>query len=74
MPVMYGFEAVTYIRALHPQMPISALTAHSLPKDRRRALEVGCDEIITKRVNSDILVHILKEHLGRQNSANVLKN
>ena len=64
MPVMDGFEAITYIRALHPKLPISALTAHSLPKDRRRALQVGCDEIITKPVHRDILLHILKKHLG----------
>jgi PAS domain S-box-containing protein len=63
MPVMDGFEAIAYIRALHPKLPISALTAHSLPKDRQRALEVGCDEIITKPVHRDILLHILKKHL-----------
>ncbi len=74
MPVMDGFEAVTYIRALHPKIPITALTAHSLPKDRRRALEVGCDEIITKPVHRDILLHILKKHLGKRISANVQKN
>lgn len=70
MPVMDGFEAITYIRALHPKLPISALTAHSLPKDRQRALEVGCDEIITKPVHRDILLHILKKHLGKRISAN----
>lgn len=70
MPVMDGFESVTYIRALHPKIPITALTAHSLPKDRRRALEVGCDEIITKPVHRDILLHILKKHLGKRISAN----
>ena len=74
MPVMDGFEAITYIRALHPKLPISALTAHSLPKDRQRALEVGCDEIITKPVHRDILLHILKKHLGKRISANFQKN
>ena len=71
MPVMDGFESVTYIRALHPKIPITALTAHSLPKDRRRALEAGCDEIITKPVHRDILLHILKKHLKKKNSANI---
>ena len=66
MPVMDGFESVTYIRALHPKIPITALTAHSLPKDRRRALEAGCDEIITKPVHRDILLHILKKHLKKK--------
>lgn len=70
MPVMDGFEAITYIRALHPKLPISALTAHSLPKDRQRALEVGCNEIITKPVHRDILLHILKKHFAKQISAN----
>lgn len=70
MPVMDGFEAITYIRALHPKLPISALTAHSLPKDRQRAIEVGCNEIITKPIHRDILLHILKKHFAKQNSPN----
>lgn len=74
MPVMDGFEAITYIRALHPKLPISALTAHSLPKDRQRALEVGCNEIITKPVHRDILLHILKKHFAKQISPNFQGN
>ena len=74
MPVMDGFEAVTYIRALHPKLPISALTAHSLPKDRQRALEVGCNEIITKPVHQDILLHILKKHFAKQISPKFQEN
>lgn len=70
MPVMDGFEAVTYIRGLHPKLPISALTAHSLPKDRQRALEAGCNEIMTKPIHRDILMHVLRKHLKNQNSSN----
>ncbi|MGD9930965.1 MAG: PAS domain S-box protein [Mangrovibacterium sp.] len=65
MPVMDGFEATRYIKAMHPQIPVAAITAHSLPKDRYKAFESGCDEIITKPIYPDILLHILKRHLDK---------
>ena len=54
MPVMDGYAATTAIREWEVQagggshVPILALTAHALAEDRRRCLEVGMDDYLTK--------------------------
>jgi two-component system, sensor histidine kinase and response regulator len=50
MPGMDGFEAARRIRASEGacRVPIIALTAHSLPSDRERALAAGMDDYLTK--------------------------
>lgn len=66
MPGMSGFETTLYIRAMYPKIPISAITAHSLPKDRQKAFLAGCDEIITKPIYRNILLHMLKRYLKKE--------
>ncbi|MBL7971571.1 MAG: PAS domain S-box protein [Prolixibacteraceae bacterium] len=63
MPGMSGFETTLFLKAMYPRIPISAITAHSLPKDRQKAFAAGCDEIITKPIYRNILLHMLKRHL-----------
>jgi two-component system cell cycle response regulator DivK len=50
MPEMDGWTAAQKIKA-EPEtkaIPLLALTAHTLPGDRMRALEAGCDGYISK--------------------------
>ncbi len=44
-------------------IPIVALTAHTLPGDRRRALEAGCDGFISKPLNVARFASQIKEYL-----------
>lgn len=52
LPVMNGWEATRAIKAdpATEKMPVIALTAHSMPGDREKAFEAGCDDYDVKPV------------------------
>jgi PAS domain S-box-containing protein len=66
MPVMDGLEATRRIRALSdkPRVPIVAMTANALPSDRERCLQAGMDDVITKPIDPDRLVSVLRRWAG----------
>jgi two-component system, cell cycle response regulator DivK len=52
LPVMNGWEATRAIKADAgtANTPVIALTAHSMPGDREKAMEAGCDDYDVKPV------------------------
>lgn len=49
MPEMDGYQATEYIRnELQSQIPIVALTAHSIGKEKEKCLAMGMDEYLSK--------------------------
>ncbi len=52
LPVMNGWEATRAIRqdATTAAIPVVALTAHSMPGDREKAMEAGCNDYDVKPV------------------------
>lgn len=63
MPVMDGFEATLNIRKNFSDLPIIALTSYSLQKDKKKALNAGCNDIITKPINKEIIFKKLQDFL-----------
>ena len=56
LPGMNGNEATKEIRKIRTNMPVIAQTAHAMPEDKRKSLEAGCDDYITKPINMDLLL------------------
>ncbi len=65
LPKMDGYEATRRIKAdaRFKDIPLVALTAHSMKGDRGRALAAGCDDYITKPVDAEGLLARLAELL-----------
>jgi CheY-like chemotaxis protein len=62
---MDGWEATTRIRANQntSHIPIIALTAHALESDRRKSVEVGCNDFETKPVSLPDLIAKIERHI-----------
>ena len=64
MPVMDGLEATRRIKAQHPELPVVALTANAFDSDRQMAQEAGCVDFLSKPVNRDECMKLIKSLLG----------
>jgi CheY-like chemotaxis protein len=62
MPEMDGYETIAAIRRMPGArtLPIIALTAKAMKGDRERCLEVGASDYITKPVDTDQLLSLLR--------------
>ena len=62
LPEMDGLEATRIIRANSGKQPqIVAMTANAMPEDREVCLQAGMDDYISKPINLDTLIGILKK-------------
>ncbi|WP_018235368.1 response regulator [Ensifer sp. BR816] len=65
LPVMDGWEATRQIKAnpLTSTIPVIALTAHAMARDRDMALDAGCDDYDSKPVDLSQLVRKIEQLL-----------
>lgn len=63
LPGINGMQATQAIRRFNSTIPIIAQTAFAFQDDVDRALKSGCNDMITKPINSDILLQKMKIHL-----------
>ncbi len=67
MPKMDGYETIKKIRLMpeFSNLPIVALTAKAMKGDREKCIEAGASDYITKPVNLDDLMWMLRAWLPR---------
>ncbi len=67
MPEMDGFEAIQFIRQIpkFQSLPIIALTAKAMKYDRNQCIEAGASDYISKPVNLEQLISIMRVWLYR---------
>ena len=68
MPIMDGHEAIRRIRAggKYKNVPIIALTAKAMPEDRAKCIAAGANDYLTKPVDIEKLLSMLKVWLFRK--------
>jgi len=63
MPNVNGLEATKQIKALRPQLPIIAQTAYAMQDDEYKALQAGCNAYISKPIDANKLINLMKKYL-----------
>jgi CheY-like chemotaxis protein/signal transduction histidine kinase/CHASE3 domain sensor protein len=71
MPVMDGYQAMYKIRQNEQwhKMPIIALTARAMPEEQEKCMEAGANDYLTKPVDLEHLLTLMRVWLFRQESA-----
>ena len=72
MPVMDGYEATQKIRQWEQKhkrapVPIIALTAHAFIRFKKKCLDAGCNDFLTKPVKKSKLIETIATHLQLTN-------
>ena len=67
MPEMDGYEAMTEIRKVSKfkGLPIISVTAKAMKGDRQKCIEAGASDYITKPVDTELLLSLLRIWLDR---------
>lgn len=68
LPEMDGYEATKRIKEFRPELPIIAQTAHALSEDRRKCINAGCNDYLTKPLKQEQLFDIMSRFLEKHSS------
>ena len=62
LPDINGLEVTKKIREMNKEIPIIAQTAHAMGNDRKRCLEAGASEYISKPIDVDHLLYLINKY------------
>ncbi len=63
MPNINGLEATRQIKGMRPQLPVIAQTAYAMQDDEYKALQAGCNDYISKPIDANKLISLMKKYL-----------
>lgn len=63
IPIMDGITATAKIKKLNPHLPVIIQTAFAMSTIREESIKSGCDEFITKPIDTDTLLYLLDKYL-----------
>lgn len=65
MPEMDGWIAIEKLKSddVTKSIPLYALTAHTLPHDRKKAIDAGCDGFVPKPIHMKNFVDVVEQAL-----------
>ncbi len=63
MPELTGLEVIRYCRARHPDLPVVVISTDRAEEDRRRALNLGASDYVTKPFAPEDLVALCQKHV-----------
>lgn len=63
MPGMTGLEMLPKVKALHPEIPVIMITAYGDPETRRKAVEQGATDLLSKPIDFALLRSEIDNHL-----------
>lgn len=64
LPDISGFEVLTHLKRVSPQLPVIAQSAYAMPEDRVKAMEQGCVAYITKPILKEELFEVINQWLS----------
>ena len=69
MPEMDGWTASQKLKSdeATKSIPVYALSAHTLPQDRKRAMQAGCDGYVTKPIHVQSFLKLINETFEKIN-------
>jgi CheY-like chemotaxis protein len=66
MPEMNGYEATRQIRQFNKDVVIIAQTAFALPGDRKKAIDAGCNDYISKPFGQTALTELIEKYFKKE--------
>jgi CheY-like chemotaxis protein len=69
MPGMTGYDATRQIRGFNKDIIIIAQTAEAFAGDKEKAIEAGCNEYLSKPIDQDELMVLIRKYFNKEFSA-----